>query len=106
MPDTLPSNHEPLYSIGGLATNNLRFPGQYFLIEDGLHYNWYRDYDPSIGRYIQPDPLRDVVMTASATAGSGGDASTLLQRGLIRGEPPEWTPGPDHDEETWRSFGR
>ena len=45
------------YSIGGLATNNLRFPGQYFLIEDGLHYNWYRDYDPSIGRYTQPDPL-------------------------------------------------
>jgi RHS repeat-associated protein len=44
-------------SITGSATNNLRFPGQYFLIEDGLHYNWYRHYDPTVGRYIQPDPL-------------------------------------------------
>jgi RHS repeat-associated protein len=47
-------------SITGAATNNLRFPGQYFLIEDGLHYNWYRHYDPTIGRYIQPDPLRTI----------------------------------------------
>ena len=23
----------------------------------GLHYNWYRSYDPSLGRYTQPDPL-------------------------------------------------
>jgi RHS repeat-associated protein len=46
-----------VYSITGSATNNLRFPGQYFLTEDGLHYNWYRHYDPTIGRYIQPDPL-------------------------------------------------
>jgi RHS repeat-associated protein len=44
-------------SITGSASNNLRFPGQYFLIEDGLHYNWYRHYDPTIGRYLQPDPL-------------------------------------------------
>jgi RHS repeat-associated protein len=46
-----------VYSITGSATNNLRFPGQYFLMEDGLHYNWYRNYDPTIARYIQPDPL-------------------------------------------------
>jgi RHS repeat-associated protein len=44
-------------SITGSATNNLRFPGQYFLIEDGLHYNWYRHYDPTLGRYVRPDPL-------------------------------------------------
>jgi RHS repeat-associated protein len=44
-------------SIAGAATNNLRFPGQYFMMEDGLHYNWCRHYDPTIGRYIQPDPL-------------------------------------------------
>ena len=43
-------------SITGSATNNLRFPGQYFLMEDGLHYNWYRHYDPTTGRYAQPDP--------------------------------------------------
>jgi RHS repeat-associated protein len=54
-------------SITGPATNNLRFPGQYFLMEDGLHYNWYRHYDPTIGRYTQPDPLRDVAATSTTT---------------------------------------
>lgn len=37
--------------------NNLRFPGQYYDQETGLHYNYFRDYDPSIGRYIQSDPI-------------------------------------------------
>jgi RHS repeat-associated protein len=46
-----------IVSTTGPASNNLRFPGQYFLIEDGLHYNWYRHYDPTIGRYVQPDRL-------------------------------------------------
>jgi RHS repeat-associated protein len=37
--------------------NNLRFPGQYFDTETGLHQNYFRDYDPKTGRYIQADPL-------------------------------------------------
>lgn len=44
-------------SISGTATLNQRFPGQWFQIETGLAYNWHRHYDPSVGRYVQPDPL-------------------------------------------------
>jgi RHS repeat-associated protein len=34
-----------VFSLGGSASLNLRFPGQYFLIELGLAYNWHRHYD-------------------------------------------------------------
>lgn len=36
---------------------NLRLPGQYYDEESGLHYNYFRDYDPKTGRYMQSDPL-------------------------------------------------
>src|SRR5262249_25404396 len=39
-----------------LSTNH-RFPGQYADAENSLSYNLMRDYDPSIGRYVQADPL-------------------------------------------------
>ena len=38
-------------------TNNLRFPGQYYDAETGLHYNYMRDYNPVIGRYVEADPV-------------------------------------------------
>jgi len=39
------------------AVMDLRFPGQWFQLENGLAYNWHRHYDPTIGRYLQSDPL-------------------------------------------------
>jgi RHS repeat-associated protein len=58
------------YTPFGLATPNedpdgdsaifsldLRFPGQLFDGESGLHDNFYRTYDPTVGRYLEADPL-------------------------------------------------
>ena len=42
---------------GTAFTLNLRFPGQYFDKESNLHYNYFRDYDPNTGRYIESDPI-------------------------------------------------
>ncbi|MEU3983947.1 putative T7SS-secreted protein [Streptomyces sp. NPDC026672] len=52
-------------TLWGLTTWNrdasaytpLRFPGQYFDPESGLHHNVFRTYDPESARYLSPDPL-------------------------------------------------
>lgn len=52
---------EPFGETYATPTNttptNHRFPGQYADSEDTLSYNYFRDYDPSIGRYIEADPM-------------------------------------------------
>lgn len=52
------------YESFGLATvdtatvnNPLRFPGQYYDRETATYYNYSRDYDPSVGRYVESDPI-------------------------------------------------
>ncbi|PPE71885.1 hypothetical protein C3942_20955, partial [Solimonas fluminis] len=49
-------DEDPL-ATGTPFVYNLRFPGQYYDSETGLHQNYFRDYHPSLGRYIQSDPI-------------------------------------------------
>jgi RHS repeat-associated protein len=62
-------------TISGSSTLNLRFPGQYFDQETGFHQNWWREYDPSVGRYTQADPLKRILNTARLRASFCGVAS-------------------------------
>ena len=54
----------------------IRFPGQSIDRVTGYHYNYFRDYDPSIGRYIQSDPI-----------GLAGGVNTF---GYVLGNPIAW----------------
>ncbi|HZH75628.1 MAG TPA: RHS repeat-associated core domain-containing protein [Archangium sp.] len=51
----------------------LRFPGHYHDAETDLFENWNRYYDPSIGRYLQPEPLvqNPAFILKRARAGEG-----------------------------------
>jgi RHS repeat-associated protein len=51
-------NNVPDENPSGLGAFDLplRLPGQHFDKETNLHYNYFRDYDPSLGRYGESDP--------------------------------------------------
>jgi RHS repeat-associated protein len=51
-----PANNDPDQNGAALAYN-LRFPGQYYDQETNTHYNYFRDYNPATGRYIESDPI-------------------------------------------------
>ena len=53
--DTAP-NEDPTNS-GVKTTINLRFAGQYYDKETGLHYNWNNYYNPALGRTLMPDRI-------------------------------------------------
>jgi RHS repeat-associated protein len=41
----------------GTIAQDLRLPGQQMQAESGLFQNWHRDYDPTLGRYVEADPI-------------------------------------------------
>ena len=53
----------------------LRLPGQYYDPESDLFENWNRFYDPSIGRYLQPEPMMQKPQVVQTTLGLGRSMS-------------------------------
>ena len=84
---------------GQSFTYNVRFPGQYYDQETGLHYNYFRDYDPGTGRYIESDPIG---LNGGVNTYLYVNASPLIfidPRGLVKIHGnwcgPDWTGGLD-----------
>ena len=55
--NTTPFGEHVVGAFVGTVNQSLHFPGQYADFETGYSYNYFRDYDPSLGRYLQSDPI-------------------------------------------------
>ncbi|MFF3246481.1 putative T7SS-secreted protein [Streptomyces sp. NPDC002870] len=67
----------------------LRFPGQYFDPETGLHYNFHRHYDPEACRYLSVDPLG---------LGPAPNPAAYVHNPLTWADPLGLSPCPEVDE--------
>jgi len=48
--------HPAVVPPGGVRLD-MRYPGQFYDVESGLHYNGFRTYEPRTGRYVESDPI-------------------------------------------------
>ena len=89
-------------------------PGQYYDSETGKHYNYFRDYDPAIGRYIESDPigLRAGLNTYGYVDGSPLAFRDFDGRMKLPNDPSglggDWRPDPRHRDPNgsrWRHPG-
>ncbi|MBN6714941.1 DUF4329 domain-containing protein [Pseudomonas capsici] len=71
------SPEEDVDGDGKATTVALRFPGQIYDAQAQLNYNYYRDYNPETGRYVQSDPI-----------GLEGGLNTYV---YVQGNPVRWT---------------
>jgi len=89
----------------------LRLPGQRYDQETRLHYNYYRDYDPSLGRYGESDPigLRGGMNTYFYVAGSSlkfSDARGLNNPAMGPYDPPPGWVNPNSPALNYRPIRR
>jgi RHS repeat-associated protein len=68
--------------IGRSFAYDLRFPGQIYMAETGLNYNWSRDYDPLTGRYVESDPMGLIAGVNTYAYGLDNPLSYTDPRGL------------------------
>lgn len=111
-----PPNQDPDLD-GSAFVFNLRFPGQRYDATTGLNYNYFRDYDPASGRYVQSDPigLSGGISTYAYVEGNplgSVDPLGLQSRDLEyiyrqsgAKPPPPGTPGPYDIARKWRTWG-
>lgn len=90
-------DNAPTLATAALPYFNLRFPGQVADQESGLFYNYFRDYDPLTGRYVESDPigLRGGVNTYAYVGGNpvASIDSSGLQSIPVPATPPVPAPG-------------
>jgi len=91
----------------------LRFQGQYFDTETGLHYNRHRYYDPYMGRFLSSDPvgLRGGINTFQYAANPigwidpKGLCAAILTKALARQGISSGDPLPKSFKEKWTEGG-
>ncbi|TDR25012.1 RHS repeat-associated core domain-containing protein, partial [Hydromonas duriensis] len=67
-------------------TNPIRFQGQYFDHETGLHYNRHRYYDPHSGRFVSRDPI-GLLGGMNVHAYAPNPVEWIDPLGLYKGQP-------------------
>jgi len=79
---------------GAAVDLRLRFAGHFYDEHTGLFYNRFRDYEPALGRYLQPDPI-DLAGGINLYAYPSNPVVDVDLRGLVHKATKKPTPSAD-----------